>query len=32
MAENIYDEGIISCPYVDGETIIDNLILIPKES
>lgn len=30
FTEHFYDGGIISCPYVENNTIIDNLILVPK--
>lgn len=30
MKEHFYVDGIINCPYVEGNNIVDTLILIPK--
>ena len=30
MKEHFYVDGIINCPYIEGNNIVDNLILIPK--
>ena len=30
MKEHFYVDGIINCPYIEGNNIVDTLILIPK--
>ena len=30
LNQNFYANGIINCPYIENENIVDNLILIPK--
>ena len=30
MKEHFYTDGIINCPYIEGNNIVDTLILIPK--
>ena len=30
LKQNFYANGIINCPYIENENIVDNLILIPK--
>ena len=32
LKQNFYTNGIINCPYIENENIVDNLILIPKIS
>ena len=30
MKEHFYVDGILNCPYIEGNNIVDTLILIPK--
>lgn len=30
MKEHFYVDGIINCPYIEGNNIVDTLILVPK--
>ena len=30
LNQNFYANGIINCPYIENENIVDNLTLIPK--
>lgn len=30
LKQNFYTDGIINCPYIENENIVDNLTLIPK--